>query len=99
MKPFSSQPSPWLVAIILAVAIAAVYGRALDAPFLMDDTISIVDNPSITRLWPLIGTEENPGPFNPPRDLPTSGRPLVNYSFALNYKFNGLSPIGYHVVN
>ena len=47
MKSQSVHPKPWLVAIILAIAIAAVYGRALDAPFLMDDTISIVDNPSI----------------------------------------------------
>jgi tetratricopeptide (TPR) repeat protein len=99
MKPHSTQPPFWLVAIVLAIAIAAVYGRALDAPFLMDDTISIVDNPSITRLWPLIGTAENRGPLNPEPDLPTSGRPIVNFSFALNYKFGGLSPTGYHVVN
>jgi protein O-mannosyl-transferase len=90
---------PWLVAIILGVAIAVVYGRALDAPFLFDDQISITENPSIESLWPPIRTVDQPGPLNPPPDLPTSGRPLVNLSFAINYFFGGHNPLGYHVVN
>ena len=65
----------------------------------MDDEISIIKNPSIVSLWPLIGTAEQPGPLAPPADLPTSARPLVNYSFALNYHWGGLNPVGYHVVN
>ncbi len=90
---------PWVVAIILGVAIAAVYCQALNAPFLFDDQISITENPSIQSLWPPIGTEDQPGPLNPPLDLPTSGRPLVNLTFAINYLIGGFNPLGYHVVN
>jgi protein O-mannosyl-transferase len=84
---------------ILATAIAAVYCRTLTAPFIFDDAISIESNPSITHLWPLVGDSVTPGPLAPPRDLPTAGRPLVNYSFALNYHFGRLDPIGYRLVN
>jgi tetratricopeptide (TPR) repeat protein len=37
--------------------------------------------------------------MNPPPQLPTSARPLVNLSFAINYQLGGLNPIGYHAVN
>ena len=94
-----SGPPLWAVAAVLAISIALVYGRALDAPYVFDDHDTIARNTSIRSLWPLIGTEEHRGPLNPMRDLPTSARPLVNYSFALNYHFNGLNLVGYHVVN
>jgi Flp pilus assembly protein TadD len=87
------------VAFVLALAIGLVYGRGLRSPFIFDDAVAIVTNGSITSLWPLIGPAEHPGPLNPPPDLPTSARPLVNLSFALNYKAGGLDPFGYHVVN
>ncbi len=31
--------------------------------------------------------------------IPTSGRPLVNLTFALNYHFGKLNPLGYHIFN
>ena len=37
--------------------------------------------------------------MNPAKDLPTSGRPLVNLSLALNYQIGRLNPVGYHVFN
>jgi protein O-mannosyl-transferase len=95
----TSGPPAWTVAVALALAIGAVYGRALDAPFIFDDSVSITDNVSILRLWPLVGTETHRGPLYPAPDLPTSSRPLVNLSFALNYHFGGLNPVGYHVAN
>jgi len=94
-----NKPAAWFVAIVLAIAIVFVYGRGLNAPFMFDDDDSVVVNTSIRSLWPLVGTEEQRGPFNPIRDLPTSARPVVNYSFALNYHFGGLSVRGYHIVN
>src|SRR5689334_23065425 len=90
---------PWLAALVLGISIGAVYGRALDAPFIFDDIAAITKNRSITSLWPLIGTEIHRGPLNPPPQIPTSARPLVNYSFAINYSLNGLSPTAFHVVN
>jgi hypothetical protein len=95
----AAGPPNWFVVAVLAISIAVVYGRALDAPFFFDDHPAITKNTSIRSLWPLIGTEEHRGPLNPVRELPTSARPLVNYSFALNYHFGGLNPRGYHVVN
>jgi tetratricopeptide (TPR) repeat protein len=88
-----------LAAIALATAIAAVYSRGIDSPLFFDDQLGIKDNTSIRQLWPLIGTADAPGPLRPARDLPTSGRPVVNLSFAINYFFGGLEPRGYHVVN
>ena len=83
----------------LALAVLAVYARALDAPFIFDDRPGIVDNPSIRRLWPLIGDAAEPGPLNPPPLAPTSRRPLPNWTFALNYQVGGLDPVGYRLVN
>jgi Flp pilus assembly protein TadD len=89
----------WIVAVILAVSIAVVYGRSIHAPLIFDDDISLIKNTSIRSLWPLRGTTEQPGPLRPGPDQPTSARPLVNLTFALNYRFGGLDPAGYRVVN
>src|SRR4051812_9974441 len=90
--------SPWIVAAVLALSIGFVYDRSRHAPFIFDDELAINKNSSIMTLWPLIGAD-HPGPLNPPPNLPTSGRPLVNLSFAINYRIGGLKPVGYHVVN
>src|SRR5262245_18141322 len=92
-------PSAWFACALIASAITLVYGGALNAPFIYDDDPAILRNPSIDSIWPLVGTIEQPGPLNPPRNLPTSARPLVNFSFALNHCFGGENPRGYHVVN
>jgi protein O-mannosyl-transferase len=92
-------PRFWVAAIVLAISIGAVYGRALNAPFIFDDDGSILQNASIQSLWPLWGTLEQPGPLRPAADLPTAGRPLVNLTLAINYHFGALNPIGYHLFN
>ena len=89
----------WIAAAVIAVAVVAVYGGALDSPFIFDDYHGIVTNESIDSLWPLVGDATNPGPLNPPPFIPTSARPLVNLSLALNYAIGGLNPTGYHVFN
>ena len=88
-----------LALLALAAAVWAVYGRSLAAPFFFDDTFSVVENESITRLWPLFGDAGNRGPLNPPVDTPLSARPLVSLSLALNYHFGQLDPRGYRAVN
>jgi Flp pilus assembly protein TadD len=95
----TAWPNAVLAAAILAIAIGAVYARAIDAPFIFDDLNAIHQNGSIRSLWPLVGTAARPGPLNPPDNKPTSARPLVNLSLAINYHFGRLSPTGYHVVN
>ncbi len=85
--------------VVLGGAACAVYCPSLNSPFIFDDSTSVTDNSSIVRLWPLIGDSEDRGPLNPPADLPTSGRPLVNLSLAINYSFGQWNPVGYHVFN
>jgi tetratricopeptide (TPR) repeat protein len=96
---FTPRVAAWTTFTILAVLIGVIYGRAARAPFVHDDNMSVLGNPSIVRLWPAIGTADRPGPLNPPRDSVTSGRPLVNLSLALNYRLGGYDTLGYHVVN
>jgi tetratricopeptide (TPR) repeat protein len=92
-------PPAWVAVVVLLVAISAVYGRSLDAPFIFDDVDGIENNESIFTLWPLVGPAEHRGPLNPPSDLPSAGRPLVNLSLAANYRWGRLRPFGYHVFN
>jgi tetratricopeptide (TPR) repeat protein len=89
---------------VLLAAIA--YGPSISARFDSDDGPAISQNVSIRELWP-------PSvPLSPPGDgTAVSGRPVVNYSFALNYAINRVlgvaqSPdkganetISYHLVN
>jgi tetratricopeptide (TPR) repeat protein len=98
----ATLPEPALAAggfLLLAIVALAVYWRVLAAPFVFDDQASIVRNPSIVRLWPLIGEAGTPGPLAPSSNRPTAGRPLVNVSFAINYFLGGLDPTGYRLAN
>ncbi|HVZ48788.1 MAG TPA: hypothetical protein VG916_08400 [Gemmatimonadaceae bacterium] len=95
-------------AALVAAAVAAciAFAPALRAPFQFDDLDTIAGNVSIRRLWP-------PSvPLSPPADIATTGRPVVNYTFALNYALNdwlGLNQaadandpavtFGFHAVN
>ncbi len=95
-----------IVAVACAVATVAVYAPALRAPFEFDDVPAIVTNASIHRLWP-------PSvPLNPPANTSVAGRPVVNYTLALNYAANELlgvdqrpdpdgpyKTVGFHLVN
>ncbi len=69
--------------IVLGTATTIVYHGAIHAPFIFDDRQNVLGNPSITRLWPLFGDTENPGPLSPPKDFSTAGRPLVNGTLAV----------------
>ena len=92
VAPEALRPAAWgLVAIIVAAG-ALAYANNLSGPFVFDDTVSIVENASI-RDW------SDPAVLFPPREVPTSGRPLVNLSLAINYALGGTSVGGYHLWN
>ena len=82
--PAGAAARRWAMAA-LAVAVCVAYAPALRAPFIFDDITSIVDNASIRRLWP-------PSiPLRPPAGgSAVSGRPVVNYSLAVDYAINSL---------
>jgi tetratricopeptide (TPR) repeat protein len=78
---------------LIALAAAFAWGDSLGAPFAMDDHPSIVANPTIRQLWP-------PAWLQPPAAGATvDGRPVLNFTFALNHAAGGLDPRGYRLVN
>jgi len=78
--------------VLLGCAVWLAYGQAIEAPFILDDPPSVTDNPSIVRLWSLIGDDSQRGPLNPPKDLPTSGRPLVEFDVRVELSFRQAGP-------
>jgi len=79
-----------LAVLLLAAAALAAYWSGLRSPFVWDDDVAITTNQSIHQIADSL---------NPPIETPVSGRPVANLSFALNYAFGELDPVGYHVVN
>jgi hypothetical protein len=76
---------------LLLLVAAAAYATSLAGVFVYDDLVSILENGSLRRLaWEV---------WWPPAGITTSGRPLANFTFALNYLWGGEDPTGYHVVN
>jgi tetratricopeptide (TPR) repeat protein len=79
--------------LVLIGAGALAYANSLSGPFIIDDAVTVVDNPHIRQLWPLSRA------LVTDRESPVAGRPLVNLSFAINYAIGGLDVSGYHLVN
>ena len=83
-----------LGAALISAGALAVYGGSFGSPMLFDDVPSIVNNPTIRRLWPLSG------PLSPPGGgITVEGRPVLNLSLALNYALGGTDVWGYHALN
>ena len=80
---------------LIVVAIGAAYANSLHGAFLLDDRMSIRDNPSIRHLWPPWAL------LNPAQGTGTTveGRPVLNVSLALIYAAGGPSVLGYHIAN
>lgn len=91
-SPISNRPVCVAAGLIVAAGLLA-YRRTFSVPFLLDDSLAIVGNPSIRNLWSFGSV------LSPPSDVPTGGRPIVNLSFALNYAVGGTAVWGYHLVN
>jgi tetratricopeptide (TPR) repeat protein len=83
-----------LVVIILAAAVAASYCNTLHNPFVLDDRFVVTDNASIRNLRDL-GRVLSP----PQTGAPVQGRPVANFTFAVNYAIGGRREAGYHLVN
>jgi protein O-mannosyl-transferase len=84
----------WASAILIAAVALSAYATSFSGAFQFDDFPSIVENPTLRSLWPLTG------PLAPPRGaLTVSGRPALNFSFALNYAASGYHEWSYHLLN
>ena len=73
---------------LICIVSGAIYSNTFQVPFVFDDQYTIQENEKI----------RNPGNFYVP-DVLRSPRPLVDYTFALNYHFGKLQVFGYHLVN
>jgi len=78
---------------ILLLSIALAYGNTYAVPFIFDDTFNILENSSIRHLWPPWHS------FTIPEDTGLAGRPVVNFSLAVNYAISGTAVWSYHLVN
>jgi tetratricopeptide (TPR) repeat protein len=87
----SSPAAGWWPILAIVLLGILTYANALGNPFVFDDPGAVVDNPTIRSL----GSSLRGGPVQ----TPTAGRPLVKFSFAVNYLFGGTAPSGYHAVN
>jgi protein O-mannosyl-transferase len=87
--------SPLIAAGLIVALVFLAYGKALDAPFVLDDEESILGNATIRSLWPPWQA------LSPPRagGLTVEGRPLLNLSLAFNYALGGTDPRGYRLTN
>ena len=91
--PARSWPPRWLAVTCLVVGVVLAYWNSLGAPFLFDDTGAVLQNPTIRRLASL-------ATLSPPTDgSTTTNRPIVNFSYAINYAISGESVWSYHALN
>jgi Flp pilus assembly protein TadD len=76
---------------LLVMAVLASYHNSFSGPFILDDKDSISGNHSIRNLW---------ASLNPPGQGRTvMGRPVLNFTLAINWAIHGLDVTGYHVGN
>jgi tetratricopeptide (TPR) repeat protein len=78
----------------LALLVGVTFWNSQSGVFLFDDFASIHQNATIRELWPPWLAFSPPG-----RGESVAGRPLANWTLALNYAADGLEVRGYHVVN
>ena len=92
-KPPADSTPRWMVwaaGLLLVIGAVAAYWNSFSGPFIFDGQPTIVKNPTIRQLS---------SSWSPPANTSSTGRPLVNFSFAVNHALGGLSPRGYHVLN
>jgi len=99
-----AKPKLWAFIMLTAIVLLS-YGNSLQNGFTYDDEGLVVHNAFIKEVsdWPkLFSRHYWAGIRDPNVDRQdTSGlyRPLVSFSYALNYAAGGRAPSGYHAVN
>jgi tetratricopeptide (TPR) repeat protein len=92
--PENSRRSILVAGILLVLATVVAYSNSFNGPFIFDDVGTILNNPTIQKLWPprdaLVGLSGG---------TTSSGRPIVNLTLALNHALGGFAVRGYHVLN
>ena len=78
----------WPALIVIGFSVLIIYSNIYNSPFVFDDNDQVVDNRKIRDLSNFFSLEQL---LNP--------RAIVNFTFALNYRFSRLNVFGYHVIN
>ena len=84
-----------VVAVVTAAVLAVAYANALDGALVFDDEVSVVENSSIRRLFPIDQVLFAKAEGGRPHD----SRPLLNLSLAVNYAAHGLWLPGFRLLN
>ncbi len=80
--------SPVLGAAVAAFLAALVYSNSLHNPFVYDDHVLVLNNPSLASVHDVRAIV-----------LHSMMRPLTNFSYAIDRALWGLDPFGFHVTN
>lgn len=93
-----STPGPRRRAILIAVLTIlagglGAFSNSFQGQFIFDDLLALTQNASTEHWWRLDQT------LDPPVNMTTGGRPILNLSFAVDRAIFGLKPFGYHVGN
>ena len=83
----------WVAAGLLACAALLAYANSFQVPLLLDDWITIQENPQLRQVSSLRAA------LSPPETTGLGGRPVANLCFVLNYALTGDSLRGFHTVN
>jgi protein O-mannosyl-transferase len=88
---FDSSRDRWLAPLLVIFIGVLAYSNSFTGPFIYDDTAAISRNPQIRSLIPYRFLSDGPTAI--------AGRPVVIFSFALNYAISRLHVEPYHVTN
>lgn len=83
----------WLV-LTIAAGVVGCFVNGVWAPFIFDDEESILKNATIRQWWAVERVLRPPG-----SGTTVAGRPVLNFSFAVNWAISGDRPWSYHLVN
>jgi protein O-mannosyl-transferase len=78
----------WFALILIGLSVFVIYGNIYNCPFVFDDIRVIVENRTIRDLSNFFSIEKLLKP-----------RAIVDFTFALNYRYGKLDVFGYHLVN
>ena len=82
----------WVAAVVIGVALIVAYSNSFRGPFIFDDNGSVHENETIKKFSTAFFPAGNSGNT-------VSGRPVLNFTLAINYVLNGENVTGYHVFN
>jgi protein O-mannosyl-transferase len=87
--PAIRRSVPTVLLSLLACGLAVMaYANALSNPFVVDDMVEVVENPSIGNLRDLRAVIGH-----------NMTRPVTNFTYAVDFAHSGLDPFGYHLTN